>query len=352
MEIKSSSQARRHQLSSNLVSKELGKVTVQRDTNKTQVVFTILMEPQGENAEGWQTGVALDASASMRNWYGRSLLGSIPADIRAQYERNRWIRVSVEDGKQVKIIQPSAYEDAIAKGYLQTSENIIQPLTREFISYLSGNLDADGGTTLIYWAGGDDGSAIEVISDVTQAECQSLTINGPTNIRFGLGTALIPALKYFVNRFAQAKRGMYIFITDGRIDDLDNVKEYTKKLANQIESGHNHLIKCVLIGVGSEIDQAQLEELDDLDTGTNVDIWDYKIADEMSGLVEIFAEVVDENQIIAPTASIYDSSGVLVKKFSDGLPAKVSITLSPNCEWFEIEVCGQRIHQTLICPEV
>src|ERR1051325_7254430 len=46
-----------HQLPSSLVAKEFGEVNVTRKRDATEVLFTILMEPQGADSEGWQTGV-------------------------------------------------------------------------------------------------------------------------------------------------------------------------------------------------------------------------------------------------------------------------------------------------------
>jgi hypothetical protein len=37
----------------------------------------------------------------------------------------------------------------------------------------------------------------------------------------------------------------------------------------------------VLIGVGRDVSEYQMRELDDLDTGTDIDLWDHKIASEM-----------------------------------------------------------------------
>ncbi|AOY80644.1 VWA domain-containing protein [Moorena producens JHB] len=344
-----SNQERSHQLPSNLVAQEFGEVNVRKVGQKLEVLFTILMEPQGQEAEGWQTGVALDASASMRGWYGRNLIGKIPEKLNQEYQKKGWIEVKVQDGKRIKIFEAQAYEDAIKKGHFKYSDNIVQPLAQEFIAYLGGNLDADGGTTVIYWAGGD-GSKIEVLGDFTQAQCQQLEVNGPKSITFGQGTSLTPAVKYFVERFVDAQRGMYVFITDGKLDDLKQVKNYTTKLAKEIKSGQRNPVKCVLIGVGNEIDRTQLEELDDLSTESGIDIWDYKIAEEMSALVQIFAEVVDENQIVAPTAMIYDSAGNIVKRYTDGLPAKISLTLPGDSQWFELEVYGNKIRQTVVLP--
>jgi hypothetical protein len=338
-----------HQLPSSIVAKEFGEVNVRKTPTEIQVQCTILMEPQGKEAEGWQTGVALDASASMKNWYGRMLEGKVPPEIAKDYEKRGWVVSRIEDGRRVKSFQKAAYDDALQKGYLKLTPNIVQPLAQEFIAYLAGSLDADGGTTVIYWACGD-GSGFEVAGDFTADQCRSLDIQGPNTASFGSGTKLTPAVKYFVDRFQDAERGMYVFITDGKLDDLEEVKRYTTQLAKEIEAGKRNSVKCVLIGVGDGIDERQMEELDDLDTGTDVDIWDHKIAQEMRGLVEIFAEVVSENQIVAPTGTIYDSSGNIARSFSDGVPAKITLTLPPDAQWFELEVFGQRIRQTVIIP--
>lgn len=331
---------------SHLVAKEFGKVDVRRSGAEVQVRFTILMEPEGKEAEGWQTGVALDASASMKGAYGRELSGTVPPHAIEEYERKRWVTTRMEDGRRVRVFQREAYEDAIRKGHLKITENIVEPMAREFIAYLAGGLDADGGTTVIYWAC-DDGAAYEVMGDYTEEQCRNLEITGPSNHSFGQGTRLAPAVRYFVDRFADAARGMYVFITDGRLDDLPDVKRLTTQLAREIDKNHRNPIKCVLIGMGDEIDESQMEELDNLDTGTEVDIWDHKIAKEMRALVEIFAEVVSENQIVAPTGSISDATGQRVWKCSDGVPATVSFSMPASSAWFELEVGGRRIRQSI-----
>lgn len=330
-------------------AKEFGKVNIRNTGNEYQVQLTILMEPQGTEAEGWQTGVALDASASMKGWFGRMLEGKVPPDIIKEYEKNGWLQTRIEDGRKVKSFQKGAYDDAIARGFLTFSTNIVQPLAQDFIAYLADELDADGGTTVIYWACGD-GTAIEVLGDFSGSQCRGLELTGPKTVVFGTGTALTPALKYFVDRFVDARRGMYVFITDGKLDDLENIKKYTTQLANDIAQGNRNPVKCVLIGVGDVVDESQMEELDDLDTGTDVDIWDHKIAKEMRALVEIFAEVVNENQIVGPTGILYDSSGSVIKKYTDGLPAKIAFSMPCNSQWFELEVQGQRIRQSIIHP--
>ncbi len=333
-------------IASHETAKEFGKVYVRKTAQKIKVQFTILMAPEGQSAEGWQTGVALDASSSMTSSYGRELKGELSDKIIKNYEKKGWITHEEEDGLRFRIFEKIAVKDALTKGYLKNTNNIVEPVARKFIAYLASTLDINGSTSVIYWAGGN-GSQYEEIGDIHVDECETLTIHGPRKIRFGLSTKLYPAMKYYCNRFVDAERGMYIFITDGYIDDLEEVKYFTIKLARNM--GKHKLVKCILIGVGDEVDVNQMLELDNLDSGTNIDIWDHKIAANMRDLIEIFAELVDENQIVAPMATIYDSSGQLIKKFTDGLPAKVLIDFPVKTKWFELEVMEQHIKQTLSC---
>lgn len=346
----SSNQATRGQstlLPADQVAEQFGKVYVRKDGKTLHVEFTIwVRELEGGAAEGWQTGVALDASASMKNWFGRNLTGSLPQTASLEYQSKGWIREEIEDGRKVFRFKPEAYEDAIKQGHLKYTENIVEPLARDFIGYLAGSLDADGGTTVIYWACGD-GSGYEFIGDFTTDQCKTLEIRGPKKTHFGSGTRLVPAVKYFVDRFADAERGMYVFITDGKLDDLAELKKYTKQLAINTAAGKQKPIKCVLIGVGDSIDEKQMEELDDLDTGTDVDIWDHKIARDMRDLSEIIAELVDENQIVAPLGVIYDDRGNIAARFTDGLPARVAFSMPATSAYFDLEVAGQRIRQTV-----
>lgn len=339
-----------HQLPSDIVSKEFGEVNVRHAPTGTEILFTILMEPQGSQAEGWQTGVALDASGSMEAVYGKDIVlnagASVPDALLRDYQQRGWMEIREHQGQKYPVLFEPARSDLVLRGYSRWSNNEIEGLARQMTAYLASGLDSDGGTTVIYWACGD-GKQIEAVGDLTEQGCKTATFGGPTKIGFGQSTYLTPAVRYFVERFADSPRGMYIFVTDGYLHDLEDVKSYTTNLAKAIQAGKRNSVKCVLVGIGAQIDESQMEQLDDLDTGTDVDIWDHKIAREMRSLVEIFAEVVDENQIVAPTATIFDDRGNVVMQFSDGLPAKVSFLLPPGAQAFELEVAGRRIHQSI-----
>jgi hypothetical protein len=103
-----------------------------------------------------------------------------------------------------------------------------------------------------------------------------------------------------------------------------------------------------LIGLGDQIDVAQMAMFDDLETGTDVDIWDHKIAKEMRDITDIFAEVVNDNAIVAPKATVYDDSGGVVKEFSRGLTAAAAFKMPASSKFFELEVGGQRLRQTVV----
>jgi hypothetical protein len=163
-------------------------------------------------------------------------------------------------------------------------------------------------------------------------------------------------VKYFVQRFADAPWGFYVFITDGELHDLEAVKTYTRQLAQEISAGKRRPLKFVLIGVGPDVNEKQMEILDDLDTGTDIDLWDHKLASEMRAVQQIFAEVVDKNARVAEKGKILDPDGRVVKDYSDtGVTGFLEFEIASNAAYFTLEVPGHRIHQALredaIIPE-
>jgi len=343
-----------HQLPSSMVAEEFGEVNICTGVEFAEVDFTILMEPSGADAEGWQTGMAIDASASMTNVFGRGLeegpQGWPQSSLLRQYETKGWLKYIHHQGKDYPIFTEAGKSDLVAKGHCVWSTYVIEPVIRKTTSYLASELDADGGTTCIYWACGD-GKQVEEIGDLTAEDCETAEFKGPKNVDLGQGTFLAPAMRFFEERFRDAKMGMYIFMTDGELHDMEDVKRLTIDLCRKIESGQRNFMKCVLIGIGDEINVDQMEELDDLESGTSIDIWDHKIAKEMRFMTEIFAELVTENQIVAPTGRIFDSFGNEVKTYSDGLPAKVSFSMPANSTFFELEAGGRRVKQPVTLPK-
>lgn len=337
-------------LPSSMLEKEFGKVYIGEDGLERHVEFTVwVKELSGARAEGWRTGLALDASASMRDWYGACVVyteAGLPQDVLDEYARKGWAEKRVIDGERNWSLTQEAYDDALKQGYVKYTENIVEPLARDFTAYLADELDTKGRTAVLYWACGN-GDATEVVGEFSAEGCKDLKISGPSNVKFGAGTQLLPALQYFCRTYEDADSAMFVFITDGRLDDLEEVKLFTAELAKQIDKDQRNPVKCVLIGVGSEIDEAQMEELDDLETGTDVDVWDHKIAKEMRALSEIMVELVDDVVSTLP-ATVYDDKGKVVKKYTDGLPASVSFSMPVSSNYFELEVGTHRVKQNIV----
>jgi hypothetical protein len=259
--------------------------------------------------EGAQTGVAIDGSASMRDAFGYGGILGLLAKRRC-------------------------------------GVNVVSLTARRMCSYLARKVDADKKTTVIYWGTRAGEAGIKEVGDMTAYQAEQYDFAGPE--KFGPRAKLLPAVRYFVDRFSHAPWGMYIFITNGRFQDLDAVKQHTRQLAHDIAAGRRNDLKLVIIGVGQRIDRSQMQQLDDLDTGTAVDLWDYKVAEEMRSVVEIFVEVVDENTIVADRGLIRDSSGMMLKDYrGSGVPALLGFTLPPGSESFTLEIRDQSFTQPI-----
>lgn len=277
---------------------------------QVEVTATILMKPQ---REGTQTGIALDGSGSMASLYGYS-------------QQN---------------LLSSIFGRTTTSGV-----NQISPTAQRLCAYLARKVDADGGTTCIYWAVGPGGSQIQEIGDLTAEQAERHFFGQPQN--FGTGTQLLPAVRYFVERFHDSPWGFYVFLTDGELHDLDEVKQYSINLAQQIAAGRRRPVKFILVGLGADVNVGQMEELDDLDAGVDVDLWDHKLASELTVLERIFAEVVDRNVRVADRGRILDPNGNVLKDYNDtGVPALLRFTAPAGTPYFTLEVNGSRIHQGL-----
>lgn len=294
------------QLDSSKTVDPFGEVNVFPEADGTvRVKATILMRPQ---VEGAQTGLAIDGSNSMNQMFGAS--------------------------------------GAVSALFASASNNIVQPVARTMAEYLA-NFDSDGNTTVIYWACGIGGGEIEELGDMNAAKAHSYNFSPPK--RPGTGTKLLPAIQYFTEtKFPTAPWTIFVFITDGAIEDLEQVKQYSIQLGQQIVQGKRKFTKLVLIGLGAHVDETQMEELDDLDygglkdpKGDDIDLWDHKLAASMKKLEEIFAEVVTNEMILAPSAIITDSNGKAVRpigrnSYADGLPALIEFAMPRAATSFTI----------------
>ena len=307
------------QLPSTKLVEPFGEVNVLPQADGSlRIRATILMVP---NVEGAQTGLAIDGSASMKDTFGGG--GAVSA-----------------------IFAPSM-------------PNVVEPVARTLASYLA-NFGSSGKTNVIYWACGPGGTQIQELGELDVAAAKTKAFAAPK--QYGTGTKLLPAIKYFTEtKYPDSPWSIFVVITDGLIEDLAEVQKYSLDLAGQLASGKRGFLKLVLIGVGAEVDEGQMEALDDLDygglklpSGDAVDIWDHKLAAEMQKIEEIFAEVVSANIVLCPTAEILDSNGTAVKpigraSYGDGLPALIEFTMPASSNAFTLVLPGgKKIAQTIV----
>lgn len=347
---------RNHQIDNREVHPALGEVNVLKMNDGLQITATILAPPQAR-AEGWQTGVAIDCSYSMKRNFGgkNSYLTREMTDAELKsYQARNLVSVTSKDGKQLLNLYAGAYEQMLKDGLLTEIDepNEVQDVCRKVIPMLAGELDADGGTTVIYWALGTDGSRIQVMGNLTKDDAAAAEYTGPASEEdWGYGTKLMPSINYFMKTFSDAPMGFYVFITDGRLDDFEEVKQFTIQLSKDMAAKKVNPVKMVLIGVGPEIDEKQLEDLDDLPDTCDlpVDVWDFKVAKEMRSLLDIFSELVDENKCVAPRADVQDDSGKLIRSYTDGLPMLLKFTLPATAKGFRIVMPnGKTLEQKIL----
>jgi hypothetical protein len=307
------------QLDSSKIVEPFGEVNIWPQPDGTlRVRATILMTP---SVEGAQTGLAIDGSNSMKQTFGAG--------------------------------------GAVSALFASNIPNLVEPVARTLATFLA-NFDSDGKTTVIYWACGPGGMQVQELGDMDATQVAATKFSAPK--QFGTGTKLLPALKYFLEqRFPAAPWSIFVFVTDGVLEDLADVQAYTLEIARQISGGKRKFVKLVMIGVGAEIDEGQMEVLDDLDyggikhpNGEEIDLWDHKLASNMQKVEEIFAEVVSANTLLAPSADVLDSAGQSVKptdrsSYKDGLPALMDFIVPKGTTAFTLVLPdGNKIVQSLV----
>lgn len=316
------------QLNSTLVNKAFGEVNVWPQNGLLHVKATILMKPRVENA---QTGLALDGSASMQDLFGYANASDIfPAG--SPFGR-----------------------------FIEQKPNYVQPVACKMASYLA-NFDSDGETTVIYFACGREGKIVEEVGDMSSDLAAKTRFVGPKS--WGTGTRLVPAMQFYLERFKNAPWLICLFITDGKIDDVEAAKALSRDICLDMQARRRGFTKFVIIGLGREFSDSEseasqsLETLDDLDQDPvygveGQDLWDHKIAVDMRCLEEIFAEVVSENMIVAPSAQVIDNYGNPVRplddvRYEEGLPSLLNFYMPATATSFTVILPnGMRVEQDI-----
>ena len=227
--------------------------------------------------------------------------------------------------------------------------NEVEPQARWMLEYLSSK-DRDGKLRVCYWACGSDGRAVELIGELEGKDVQRYEFKGPK--QFGRSTMLAPAMQDWLNYFrgrvaAGARQGCAVFITDGELHDMAEIKRLSAEVAKDIARGKLPRLNFILVGVGGEVKEEQMEEICHEEYPGVGHLWCHRIAEEIKELAELVAVLVDETMTVAAGGTIYDDRGNVLRAYEGRLPAVLEFEVPEGCESFTLEVAGKRYTQPL-----
>jgi hypothetical protein len=200
-----------------------------------------------------------------------------------------------------------------------------------------------------YWAT-SDGSQIEMVGDLTGPQAKDYRFPGPKF--YGKATVMLPVLRDFVAHMKQqvpigAKRGLAVIITDSQLSDPNDVKAYATQVAKEIAAGRLPRMNFVFVGVGSKVDEEQMEAISHETYPGVGHLWCHRIADRLEEMAELVAVLVDETMTVAAGGTVYDEGGKILKSWEGRLPAVLEFDVPAECKAFTLEVAGQRFTQPI-----
>lgn len=255
---------------------------------------------QDPTVRGLETAIYMDGSQSMSDEFGHA---------KPLTKLWNWLHLRAGDGP-----------------------NIVEPEIQRMLQYLA-TKDRNGQLRVAYWACGN-ASTIEVVGELSAADVGKTHFPGPEH--FG-ATYLKPALEDFVaymrEQAAQgAERGLAVFVTDGKLFDDGDVLEYSGQL---LRAGGVPL-HFVLVGVGDEVDEAQLDEL----ARAYPELWSHRSVKAMHEIPQMVAVLVDERLTISSSGRILDHRGTVIQVYEGRLPAVLEFPVPEDCTGFTLEIDG------------
>jgi hypothetical protein len=226
--------------------------------------------------------------------------------------------------------------------------NNVEPQMRWMLQYLA-TKDRNGLLRVAYWATGD-GSALEQLGELTGDQAAEFKFPGPK--QYGKGTVMLPVLRDYIAYLRSeigngAKRGLAVIITDSQLHDPGDVKAYSIQVAKEISAGRLPRLNFVLVGVGAQVDEAQMEDISHVEYPGVGHLWCHRHADRMEEMADLVAVLVDETMTVAAGGTILDEHGQVLKVYEGRLPAVLEFDVPEGCTGFVLEVNGQRFPQPL-----
>lgn len=270
-----------------------------------RVVATLLHDP---TVEGLDVALYMDGSASMEPTYG-------PRGVLAK---------------------------------LAPVKNQVEPQMQWMLQYLASK-DRDGKLRVSYWATGD-GSQLETVGELDGQLSASYKFPGPRS--YGKATVMLPVLRDYVayvreQTKAGTRRGLAVVVTDSQLHDAADIKAYSTQVAKEIAAGRLPRLNFVLVGVGEQVDEEQMEDICHDEYPGVGHLWCHRIADRMEEMAELVAVLVDETMTVAAGGTITDDKGKVLKVYEGRLPAVLEFDVPAGCASFTLEVAGQKFTQPL-----
>jgi hypothetical protein len=282
-----------------------------------RVRATLLHDP---TVEGLDMAIYMDGSYSMKAEY----------EPRVRHTGNFWQRL-------------------FGTGPTESMPNTVEPQVKWMLEYLA-TKDRNGILRVGYWACGDTGRGVEIIGELKGTDVAQYHFPGPRQM--GHATRLAPAMRDYIAYLetqvrAGARRGCAVYVTDGKIQDADEVKALSAEIARRIAQGRLPRTNFILVGVGSNVDEEQMEEICHAEFPGVGHLWCHRVAAEISQVAELVAVLVDETMTVAAGGTIYDDRGQVLKVYEGRLPAVLEFEVPEDAEAFVLEVSGQRYRQPL-----
>jgi hypothetical protein len=234
-------------------------------------------------------------------------------------------------------------------GGTEVLPNNVEPQVKWMLEYLA-TKDRNGILRVGYWACGSAGTAVEILGELRGTDVAKYKFPGPNVM--GQATRLAPAMRDYVAYLQQqvkvgARRGCAVYVTDGQIQDINEVKEVSADIARRIARGSLPRTNFILVGVGANVDEEQMESICHAEYPGVGHLWCHRIAAELGQVAELVAVLVDETMTVAAGGTIYDDRGQVLKVYEGRLPAVLEFEVPEETEAFVLEVSGQRYRQPL-----
>jgi hypothetical protein len=136
-----------------------------------------------------------------------------------------------------------------------------------------------------------------------------------------------------------------VIVTDGRIDDEEECRALSLELGRAMEGRQPQPLKLALVGLGADVDRAQLARFDDLFEGSGIDfdLWSHGLAVHLQRREDVVAVVFGELMTEKPVARagwVEDDTGRLLARWGDGLPGKFRFVLPAGRSRFVVRTVG------------